>query len=400
MQGILKRFSVKEFILLGSTGSIGTQTLEIVAQYPERFRVTALSANHNIDLVEQQIRQFKPELVTVGSEVGRKELVARLADFPQRPEVLVGPEGIVQVAAYGSAPMVITGIVGVAGLKPTLAAIEAGKDLGLANKETLVAGGPVVLPRIQAKGTKLIPVDSEHSAIFQCLQGVPTDGLKGIILTASGGAFRDWPTEKLAQVTPKDALKHPNWVMGQKITVDSATLMNKGLEVIEAHWLFGQLSYDDIRIVIHPQSIIHSLIELKDTSVLAQLGWPDMRLPILYALGYPERIETPWRPLDLTTCGDLTFREPDHQKYPCMDLAFAAGRAAGTMPAVLNAANEEVVGLFLAEQVSFLDIPRLLDATCAAHDNIHSPSLEDIVEADLWARRTLRDLAQKQAAVV
>ena len=291
------------------------------------------------------------------------------------------------MARYGDAESVVTGIVGCAGLLPTLAAIEAGKDIALANKETLIAGGPVVLPLVEKHGTKLLPADSEHSAIFQCLQGVPEGGLRRIILTASGGSFRDLPVEKLAHVKVADALKHPNWSMGRKITIDSATLMNKGLEVIEAHYLFG-MDYDHIDIVIHPQSIIHSLIEVQDTSVLAQLGWPDMRLPLLYALSWPERIYTHWEPLDLVKAGDLTFREPDHQKYPCMQLAYTAGRTGGAMPAVLNAANEQAVALFLEEKIGFLDIPRCIETTCDRFQTHHktTPSLEDILEADTWAR--------------
>jgi 1-deoxy-D-xylulose-5-phosphate reductoisomerase len=280
-------------------------------------------------------------------------------------------------------------------LLPTIAAIEAGKDIALANKETLIAGAPVVLPLIEKHAVKLLPADSEHSAIFQCLQGIPEGGLRKIILTASGGAFRDWDVAKLADVTVADALKHPNWSMGRKITVDSATLMNKGLEVIEAHFLFG-LDYDDIEIVIHPQSIIHSLIELQDTSVLAQLGWADMRLPLLYALSYPERIFTDWERLDLVKAGSLTWSEPNHQKYPCMKLAYAVGRAGGSMPAVLNAANEQAVALFLEEKIHFLDIPRCIEKVCDRHekDNRSNPNLDDILAADKWARQEVTRAAQ------
>lgn len=246
------------------------------------------------------------------------------------------------------------------------------------------------MPLVKEHGVKLLPADSEHSAIFQCLQGVPEDGLRRIILTASGGSFRDLPVEKLANVTVQDALKHPNWSMGQKITIDSATLMNKGLEVIEAHYLFG-LDYDCIDIVIHPQSIIHSLIEVQDTSMLAQLGWPDMRLPLLYALSWPDRIYTNWEQLDLVKAGDLTFREPDRQKYPSIQLAYAAGKAGGLLPAVLNAANEQAVALFLAEKIDFLDIPRLIERACDlfSSQNSQTPSLEDILAADTWARKTV-----------
>jgi 1-deoxy-D-xylulose-5-phosphate reductoisomerase len=381
---------VKAITLLGSTGSIGTQTLDIVAQYPDQFRIVGLAAGRNVELLAQQIRQFKPEIVALCDEEKLPELKAAIADLAPQPILLTGEAGIVEVARYGDSEAVVTGIVGCAGLLPTIAAIEAGKDIALANKETLIAGGPVVLPLVEKHGIKLLPADSEHSAIFQCLQGVPKGGLRRILLTASGGAFRDWPVEKLPQVTVADALKHPNWSMGRKITVDSATLMNKGLEVIEAHYLFG-MDYDDIEIVIHPQSIIHSLIELQDTSVLAQLGWPDMRLPLLYALSWPDRIYTNWERLDLVKAGDLTFRAPDHQKYPCMQLAYAAGRAGGSMPAVLNAANEQAVALFLDEKIRFLDIPRVIETACDRYQtqNSTTPSLEDIVAADQWARQAV-----------
>ncbi|WP_341732206.1 1-deoxy-D-xylulose-5-phosphate reductoisomerase [Microcoleus sp. EPA2] len=379
---------MKAITLLGSTGSIGTQTLDIVAQYPEQFRIVGLTAGRNVTLLAQQIRQFRPSIVAIGDEDKLQELQEAIADIDPQPILLAGETGIVEVAKYGDAQAVVTGIVGCAGLLPTIAAIQAGKDIALANKETLIAGGPVVNPLIEKHGVKILPADSEHSAIFQCLQGVLPGGLRRIILTASGGSFRDLPIEKLAEVKVADALKHPNWSMGQKITIDSATLMNKGLEVIEAHYLFG-MDYDDIDIVIHPQSIIHSLIELQDTSVLAQLGWPDMRLPLLYALSWPERIYTDWKPFDLVKAGDLTFREPDHEKYPCMQLAYAAGRAGGSMPAVLNAANEQAVSLFLEEKIQFLDIPKLIEKTCDKHqqDNCASPGLDDILAADKWARQ-------------
>ncbi|MEG4440833.1 1-deoxy-D-xylulose-5-phosphate reductoisomerase [Microcoleus sp. AT9_B5] len=379
---------MKAITLLGSTGSIGTQTLDIVAQYPDQFRIVGLTAGRNVTLLAQQIRQFRPEIVAVCDEDKLLELKEAIADLDPQPILLAGESGVVEVAQYGDAQAVVTGIVGCAGLLPTIAAIKAGKDIALANKETLIAGGPVVNPLIEKYGVKLLPADSEHSAIFQCLQGLPAGGLRRIILTASGGSFRDLPIDKLAAVTVADALKHPNWSMGQKITIDSATLMNKGLEVIEAHYLFG-MDYDDIDIVIHPQSIIHSLIELQDTSVLAQLGWPDMRLPLLYALSWPERIHTDWERLDLVKAGDLTFREPDHEKYPCMQLAYAAGRAGGSMPAVLNAANEQAVALFLEEKIQFLDIPKLIEKACDKHqaDNCKSPALDDILAADRWARQ-------------
>ncbi|MCT0218256.1 1-deoxy-D-xylulose-5-phosphate reductoisomerase [Synechococcus sp. CS-1329] len=403
---------MKAISVLGSTGSIGTQTLAIVEEFPQRFRVVALTAGRNLELLVDQIRRHGPEVVALADADDLPDLRRRLEALEpnqrpaRQPELLGGSEGLCAAAAWGSADLVVTGIVGCAGLLPTLAAIKAGKDLALANKETLIAAGPVVLPALKASGSRLLPADSEHSALFQCLQGtpwadtarlstgVPTPGLRRIQLTASGGAFRDWPAADLAKATVADATSHPNWSMGRKITVDSATLMNKGLEVIEAHYLFG-LDYDAIEIVIHPQSIIHSMVELADSSVLAQLGWPDMRLPLLYCLSWPERLETPWRRLDLTEVGQLSFRAPDEVKYPCMGLAYAAGRAGGTMPAVLNAANEQAVALFLEERISFLDIPRLIEAVCERHgaDLRQDPSLEDVLAIDAWARLATTELA-------
>ncbi|MBG1242285.1 1-deoxy-D-xylulose-5-phosphate reductoisomerase [Nostoc sp. NZL] len=387
---------MKAITLVGSTGSIGTQTLDIVTQYPDQFRIVGLAAGSNVEMLAAQIRQFRPEIAAICSEDKLPALKEAIIDLDPQPILLAGEAGVIEVARYGDAQTVVTGIVGCAGLLPTIAAIEAGKDIALANKETLIAGAPVVLPLVEKHGVKLLPADSEHSAIFQCLQGVPKAGLRKILLTASGGAFRDWDVEKLADVTVADALKHPNWSMGRKITVDSATLMNKGLEVIEAHFLFG-LDYDNIEIVIHPQSIIHSLIELQDTSVLAQLGWPDMRLPLLYALSWPDRIYTNWERLDLVKAGNLTFREPDHQKYPCMQLAYAVGKAGGSMPAVLNAANEQAVALFLEEKIRFLDIPRCIEWVCDRHqnDNRANPSLDDILTADKWARQEVLIATEK-----
>ena len=401
---------VKAISVLGSTGSIGTQTLDIVEDFPEQFKVVALSAGRNLSLLVEQIQRHSPELVAMADEALLPELEQRLRALPAehqprcKPQLVGGPSGLNVAASWDTADLVVTGIVGCAGLLPTLAAIRAGKDLALANKETLIAAGPVVLPELKKSGSRLLPADSEHSAIFQCLQGtpwaenarlstgIPTPGLRRIQLTASGGAFRDWAAADLAKATVADATSHPNWSMGRKITVDSASLMNKGLEVIEAHYLYG-VDYDHIEIVIHPQSIIHSMVELADSSVLAQLGWPDMKLPILYCLSWPERLETPWRRLDLTELGQLTFRAPDPAKYPCMDLAYAAGRAGGTMPAVLNAANEQAVALFLEERIHFLDIPKLIEAACDHHRNDlkAQPSLDDVLAVDQWARRFVRD---------
>jgi 1-deoxy-D-xylulose-5-phosphate reductoisomerase len=389
---------VKAITLLGSTGSIGTQTLDIVAQYPDQFRIVGMATGRNVELFAQQVRQFKPEIIAIQDESKLAELKAAIADLSPQPQILCGADGVVEVARYGDSEVVVTGIVGYAGLRPTMAAIEAGKDIALANKETLIAGGPVVLPLIEKYGVKILPADSEHSAIFQCLQGVPDRGLRRIVLTASGGAFRDLDAAALANVTVADALKHPNWSMGRKITIDSATLMNKGLEVIEAHYLFG-LDYDDIDIVIHPQSIIHSMIELADTSVLAQLGWADMRLPLLYTLSYPDRLHTDWETLDLVKVGSLTFRAPDHEKSPCINLAYAAGRAGGCMPAILNAANEQAVELFLEEKIHFLDIPKVIEQACDRYTNQNNlkPQLEDIIEADRWAREFVLKVSQTVA---
>ena len=405
---------MKAISVLGSTGSIGTQTLEIAEEFPERFRVVALTAGTNISLVVDQIKRHHPEVVALADASLLPELKQQLNALPSEqqpphlPQLLAGPEGLNVAASWDSADLVVSGIVGCAGLLPTLAAIKAGKDLALANKETLIAAAPVVLPELKRSGSRLLPADSEHSAIFQCLQGtpwaenarlstgVPTPGLRHIQLTASGGAFRDWSAKDLEKATIADATSHPNWSMGRKITVDSATLMNKGLEVIEAHYLFG-IDYDQIEIVIHPQSIIHSMIELADSSVLGQLGWPDMKLPILYCLSWPERLETPWRRLNLAEVGELTFRAPDTKKYPCMKLAYAAGQAGGTMPAVLNAANEEAVAQFLEERIHFLDIPEVIEAACERHkpDLQTQPKLDDVLAVDAWARKAVQEQVKR-----
>ena len=401
---------MKAISVLGSTGSIGTQTLEIVKEFSDQFRVVALSAGQNLNLLVEQIIYHQPELVALADERLLPQLRQRLQAIPDgcqpalAPQLVGGSSGLSAAASWHSADLVVTGIVGCAGLLPTLAAIRAGKDLALANKETLIAAGTIVLPELKQSGSRLLPADSEHSAIFQCLQGtpwaesarlstgIPTPGLRHIQLTASGGAFRNWSTNDLEKATTADALSHPNWSMGQKITVDSATLMNKGLEVIEAHYLFG-LDYDHIEILIHPQSIIHSMVELVDSSMLAQLGWPDMKLPILYCMSWPSRLETPWQRLDLTKIGQLNFSSPDKKKYPCMELAYAAGRTGGTMPAVLNAANEEAVSQFLKERIHFLDIPEIIEVVCDRHKNdlMVYPQLDDVLEVDRWARQAVQE---------
>lgn len=400
---IAQRSGPKKFSLLGSTGSIGTQTLDIVAENPDKFEITALAAGGNIELLAEQIRQFQPRLVSVRNSESVAPLKELIKNVPNQPEIMIGEEGIIEVARHHEAEACVTGIVGCAGLGPTVAAIEAGKHICLANKETLIAGGPFVLPLAKKHGVNILPADSEHSAIFQCIQGLPENGMRRIILTASGGAFRDWPVEKLQTVTVADALKHPNWSMGRKITVDSATLMNKGLEVIEAHYLFGA-DYDNIDIVIHPQSIIHSMVETADSSVLAQLGWPDMRLPILYTMSWPARVncsEETWPRLDFVKMGDLTFCKPDNAKYPAMALAYAAGRAGGTMTGVLSAANEQAVEYFLDEKIGYLEIMKVVEAACEAHrkEFVEAPSLEEIVHYDQWAREHVKQQVSKTSAV-
>ena len=403
---------VKYITVLGSTGSIGTQTLEIVNELPYKFKVVALSAGRNIDLLTEQVKKHNPEVIAIEDENLLQDLKNNINNLGivKPPIVLGGQDGINTVAAWEKADTVITGIVGCAGLIPTMKAINAGKNIALANKETLIAAGSVVLPALKENKSTLLPADSEHSAIFQCLQGLPNyknayfstgkipNGLKALHLTASGGAFRDWAVEDLKHVTVKDATSHPNWDMGKKITVDSATLMNKGLEVIEAHYLFGT-SYENIEIVIHPQSIIHSMIELEDSSVIAQLGWPDMKLPILYAMSWPERFKTNWKRLNLTDIGQLTFKKPDKSKYPCMGLAYSAGKCSGTMPAVLNAANEISVDQFLKEQISFQEIPKFIEKACEMHlkEINKSPKLEDILSVDNWARNFVKGEIKKGA---
>jgi 1-deoxy-D-xylulose-5-phosphate reductoisomerase len=359
-----------------------------------------MAAGGNLDLLSKQIAEFRPKLVSIRESKQIDELKSKLRQLGMKdnemPVLAHGDDGIVAVATHSDCDTVVTGIVGCAGLLPTVAAIKAGKDIALANKETLIAGGPVVVPLLAKHKVKMLPADSEHSAIFQCLQGLPPGALKKVILTASGGAFRDWPKEKLAEVKVADALKHPNWAMGAKITVDSATMMNKGLEVIEAHYLFGT-SYDNIDIVVHPQSIIHSAIETHDTSVIAQLGLPDMRLPLLYSIAWPARVPMPWKPLDLAAIGTLTFKAPDHEKYPCIPLAYAAGRTGGSMTCALNAANERANELFRGEKLGYLGIPKAVEMVMEMHkkDLMMNPSLEDIVQVDLWARDAVDSVLSK-----
>lgn len=374
---------MKKVAVLGSTGSIGTQTLDVISREPDSYEVVGLAAGSNVELLLQQVNTFKPKLVSVGTKEAADTLRQQL---PAGVKVVYGEEGLIEVAAGAGASFVVCALTGSIGLRSTLAAIDAGASIGLANKETLVTAGHIVMQRAKDKGIALLPVDSEHSAIFQCLNGEDAKAIKRLVITASGGSFRDRTRDQLIGVTVQDALKHPNWSMGAKITIDSATMVNKGLEVIEAHWLFG-LPYDQIGVVLHPESIIHSMVEFVDTSVIAQLGNPDMRVPIQYALTYPERRPSPASPLDLVKAGTLHFREMDFERFPCLRMAYEAGRTGGTAPTVFNAANEIAVARFLKGEISFLAIEDTIAEVLARHDVVAIPDLATILEADGWARR-------------
>ena len=375
---------MKNISLLGSTGSIGQSTLAVVEKFPDRFRVVALAAGNNVELLEKQVRQFKPSLVSVISPSSAATLKRRCVGLDV--SILSGVEGMIEVAAVGSADITVSSIVGTAGLVPTLAAIRAGKTIALANKEVLVTAGELVMNECRDRGVKLLPVDSEHSAIFQCLHAGENRDIRKLILTASGGPFRSFSKKDLAKVTLAQALKHPNWSMGKKITVDSATLVNKGLEVIEARWLFD-MQPEKIRVLVHPQSIIHSMVEYADGAVVAQLGMPDMKGPIAYALSYPERLDDVSPALDLAAVGSLTFEEPDLDRFPCLAYAFDALRAGGTMPAVLSAANEVAVRYFLEEKIGYNDIALVIRTAMDAHTPSAVRTVEDALKADLWARQ-------------
>ncbi|MGV8079902.1 MAG: 1-deoxy-D-xylulose-5-phosphate reductoisomerase [Syntrophales bacterium] len=386
---------MKKLAILGSTGSIGTSTLDVVRRNRTRFDVVALAAGRNLDLLKKQIVEFDPEVVSVLDDEHARRL--REMTGPVRADILSGTDGYCRCASVGSADMVLSALVGAAGLLPTLAAIEAGKDIALANKETLVTAGSLVMERVRAKGVRLLPVDSEHSAVFQCLEGQQRGAVRRIVLTASGGPFLRHSREQLSAVTPAEALKHPNWTMGRKITIDSASMMNKGLEVIEARWLFD-VDYDRIDVVIHPRSIVHSLVEFRDGSILAQLGVPDMRIPIAYALTWPERIPQPGSLLDLTRAGVLEFLEPDRGRFPSLDLAYAAGRTGGTAPAVLNGANEVAVEAFLDGKIRFTDMAATIKEVLACHEKEDVRSVEDILQADRWARESARTMIERKSA--
>ena len=381
---------MKAISILGSTGSVGVTTLDVVGRFSDRFRVVAMAAGSNLDLLTEQVKRFHPELVSVATPELAHELATQLRG--DRVTILHGLEGATAVATHPDAQLVMSALVGAMGLRPTLAAIKAGKDIAFANKEVLVIAGELITAAVRDHRVRLLPVDSEHNAIFQCLEGRGRDSLKRIILTASGGPFRELPADRFGSITIEQALKHPTWKMGSKITIDSATLMNKGLEVIEARWLFD-LTAAQVSVVIHPQSVIHSMVEMIDGSVIAEMAIPDMAIPVAYALAYPERLPMAHlKPLSLAENSRLTFEEPDLSRFPCLRLAYEALAAGHTMPACLNAANEELVAGFLAGRVRFVDIQRHLEAVMSRHPNSPARTIEDLLETDGWARAAAREL--------
>lgn len=369
---------MKKIAILGSTGSIGTQTLEVVRENKD-IEVLGLAAGKNIELLEQQIREFHPECVAVWSEDKAEELKVKIADTDTR--VVIGMDGLIEIATLEKTEILVTAIVGMIGLRPTIAAIQAGKDIALANKETMVTAGHLIMPMAKEYHVRILPVDSEHSAIFQSLQGNDNNPIHKILLTASGGPFRGKKEEDLLNIRVEDALKHPNWSMGQKITIDSSTMVNKGLEVIEAKWLFD-VNVDQIQVVVQPQSVIHSMVEYEDGAVMAQLGTPDMKLPIQYALYYPERRYLPGDRLDFWKMGKLDFEKPDMETFYGLKLAYKAGREGGSLPTVLNAANELAVSKFLKREVKYLEIMEIIEDCMNAHTNIANPSLEQILQTE------------------
>jgi 1-deoxy-D-xylulose-5-phosphate reductoisomerase len=381
---------MRRLALLGSTGSIGTQTLDVIAASQGKFGIAALAAYRNDQLLERQINEFKPDVAVLVDKTAADRLVKR---YRGNTVLLAGEEGLMEAAVHQSADVVLTSMVGFAGLKPTLAAIDAGKNIALANKETLVAAGALVTARAKAKHVQILPVDSEHSAVLQCLQGENKCDVKRIILTASGGPLRGLSQSALEHVTVEQCLHHPNWAMGKKVTIDSATLANKGLEVMEARWLFD-IEYDQIDVVIHPQSVIHSMVEYNDGAVMAQLGVPDMRIPIQYALTYPGRFSGPAARLDFTRLSALTFEQPDIQTFSALYLAYTAGRAGGTMPCVFNAANEIAVHAFLSGKIKFVHIADIIRHTMDAHRLVSMPDFDALCAADAWARSKAADIVQ------
>ena len=380
----------KKIVILGSTGSIGTQTIDVV-KYNNDIEILGISAHSNIELLEKQIYELKPRLVCVIQKDKAEILIQRLKSRGNNTKIVIGEEGMCELATMAEVEVVVTAVVGMVGLKPTIAAINAGKNIALANKETLVVAGELIMKLAKEKNVSILPVDSEHSAIFQSMRGNNKSSVSRLILTASGGPFRGYTKEKLEEVTLEQALKHPNWSMGSKITIDSASLMNKGLEVIEAKYLFD-VEPSNIDVVVHKESIVHSMVEYVDGSIIAQLGMPDMRHPISYALYYPDRKEASFiERLDLTQIANLSFEKPNKELFPCLEYAYQALEIGGTMPAVLNAANEEVVNAFLNRVIKFLDIPKIIHSVMKDHICISSPSLEEILESDEWARKYSRE---------
>ncbi len=384
---------MKRIAILGSTGSIGRQTLDIARAQASELKVVALAAgSKNLELLAQQVIEFKPELICVPSVEAAKELTGQLGCMQKLPEIVIGEDGLIAVATHGAVETLVTAVVGFLGLKPTAAAVRAGKTIALANKETLVAAGSMIMPMAKQFGANIVPVDSEHSAIFQSLSGYKTKDIKQIWLTGSGGPFRSWDKAKIAEARIEDALRHPNWAMGAKITIDSATLMNKGLEVIEARWLFD-IEPERIRVIIHPQSILHSAVEFVDRSVVGQMGMPDMRLPIHFALFYPERVSSTEVPaLDLVKLGSMTFEEPDYDRFPCLRMAKQVASKEDTSACVLNAANEIAVDAFLNGRIKFMEIPELIERVLNKTNFVSKPNLEQIIEADEESRKTTSEL--------
>ena len=384
---------MKRLAILGSTGSIGVSTLDIVEQFPERFKVVSLAAGVNTQLLKQQILQFRPKVISVLNRELSETLRRELASFPV--DIVHGVEGLIQVATHPEVDQVVSALVGAVGLIPTLSAIKAGKNIALANKESLVMAGGLVMEEARQRQIQVLPVDSEHSAVFQALLGHRKEDVLRIILTASGGPFLHLPLGKLQEVTAREALRHPNWEMGRKITVDSASLMNKGLEVIEAHWLFD-VPVEKIDVQIHPQSVNHSMVEYVDVSIVSQLGITDMRIPISYALAFPERLNLPFPRLNLFQKESLSFLPPDPERFPCLDLAYRAIKIGGTMPATLNAANEIAVNAFLDGALPFTKIPSLIRQVMEEHDLKPAQTLEDVLRADRWARETSRAILERK----
>lgn len=370
---------MKHIAILGSTGSIGTQTLEIARNHPDELKVTALAAGSSVDKMEEQIREFRPGLAAMWSEEAAAQLRVKVADIPVK--ILSGMEGLLEIAMQPGSQVLVTAIVGMIGIRPTIAAIQAGKDIALANKETLVTAGHIIIPLSAEKGVSILPVDSEHSAIFQSLNGEPRNRIEKILLTASGGPFRGKTKKELASIRVEDALRHPNWVMGAKITIDSSTLVNKGLEVMEAKWLFD-VSLEQIEVVVHPQSIIHSMVEYVDGGIMAQLGMPDMKLPIQYALFYPDRRPMAGKRVNFSELGQMTFEKPDLENFPGLRLAYKAQTAGGSMPTVYNAANEKAVELFLGGKIGYLQIAELIEEAMAEHKVLPDPSVEEILAVE------------------